>query len=265
MPADVAAAARRSPASAQRASLYDLRSHARIWPVAVIGLAVDLWSKDLAFRHLSADQPVVLIPHVLSLRKVVNPGAMLGLGQGLGLLFMVASILALLFVVYLFAHSDPSRRSLHVGLGLVLAGALGNLYDRTFHVADAVWGPPPETVRLLKGDRILLCGKLIRENTNTWVLGDYPDGENPQTVPKSAGRHVRPTPVVRDFIKVDVKIGSFELWRWVFNVADSLLVVGVGLLLINFWTEQRKTGKRALSATQAPCEAQSVSGDESST
>jgi hypothetical protein len=96
-------------------------------------------------------------------------------------------------------------------------------------------------------------------------MGDYPDGTNPQTVPKSAGRHVRPTPVVRDFIKVDVKVGSFELWRWVFNVADSLLVVGVGLLLINFWTEQRKTGKRAPAAAQAPCEAQSVSGDESST
>jgi lipoprotein signal peptidase len=265
MPADVAAAARRSPASAHRASLYDLRSHLRIWPVAVIGLAADLWSKDLAFKHLSADPPVVLIPHVLSLRKVVNPGAMLGLGQGLGLLFMAASILALLFVVYLFAHSDPSRRSLHVGLGLVLAGAVGNLYDRTFHVADAVWGPAPETVRLLRGDRILLCGKLLRENTNAWVMGDYPGGDNPKTVPKSAGRHVSPTPVVRDFIKVDVKVGSFELWRWVFNVADSLLVVGVGLLLINFWTEQRKTGKRAAAQAQAPCEAQSGSGDESST
>lgn len=265
MPADVAAAARRSPASAQRASLYDLRSHLRIWPVAVAGLAVDLWSKDLAFRHLSADPPVVLIPHVLSLRKVVNPGAMLGLGQGLGLLFMAASVLALLFVIYLFAHSDPSRRSLHVGLGLVLAGALGNLYDRTFHVADVVWGPPPETARLFKGDRILLCGRLIRENENAWVMGNYPDGDNPQTVPKSAGRHVRPTPVVRDFIKIDVKIGSFELWRWVFNIADSLLVVGVGLLLINFWTEQRKTGKRATADTSIPGERQSGPDDESST
>jgi lipoprotein signal peptidase len=265
MPADVAAAACRSSASARRAAIYDVRSHLRIWPVAVVGLAVDLWSKDLAFKHLTSDSPVVLIPHVLSLRKVVNPGAMLGLGQGLGFMFMAASILALLFVIYLFAHSDRSRRSLHVGLGLVLAGALGNLYDRTFHVADAVWGPPPKTAHLFKGDRILLCGKLLEENANAWVIGEYPDGDHPQVVPRLPGRYLGTTPVVRDFIKVDVKIGSFELWRWVFNIADSLLVVGVGLLLINFWTEQRRTGKRAAAQAQAPCEAQSGSGDESTT
>jgi len=40
---------------------------------------------------------------------------------------------------------------------------------------------------------------------------------------------------VRDFLKIVWKIGDRELWPWIFNVADVLLVIGVGLLLITFW------------------------------
>jgi lipoprotein signal peptidase len=234
-----------------------LGSHLRLWPVAVLGLIADLWSKRLAFSHLSTDSPVILVPHVLSFRRVVNPGAMLGLGQGLGGLFVAASLLALLFVVYLFAHSGRSRRSLHVGLGLVLAGALGNLYDRTFHVADAVWGPPPpESFRLFKTDEILACGKLAGQDEGAWLIGDYPDGAAPRKVPKASDRTLKKTPVVRDFIKLDLRLGSVELWRWVFNVADSLLVVGVGLLLINCWSEHRR---HAALKTSAACESAETS------
>ena len=266
MPAEVAAAACSSPSVEERSALHDLGSHLRLWPIAVLGLALDLASNDLAFRYLSADQPLVLIPHVLSLRRVVNPGAMLGLGQGWGMVFVAASILALLFVVYLFAHSGRSRRSLHVGLGLVLAGALGNLYDRTFHAADAVWGPPPpKSFHLFKSDRILMCGKLVHEDARAWSLGDYPDGGEAQAVPKASDRYLKRTPVVRDFIKVDLKVGSFELWRWVFNVADSLLVIGVGLLLINLWKERRRAGQRSAVALAESAETRPPAQDEPST
>ena len=266
MPADVAAAAASSPSPEERSALYDLGSHLRLWPIAALGLTLDLWSKDLAFEYLSPDSPLVLIPRVLSLRRVVNPGAMLGLGQGLGVLFVAASILALLFVIYLFGHSGRSRRSLHVGLGLVLAGALGNLYDRTFHVADAVWGPPAaNSFHLFKNDRILACGTLDREDPGAWFMGNYPDGTEAQSIPKASDRFLKPTPVVRDFIKVDLRAGSFELWRWVFNVADSLLVIGVGLLLINFWREHRRAGRRSAAGAEASAETPAPTEDEPST
>ena len=45
------------------------------------------------------------------------------------------------------------------------------------------------------------------------------------------------------------KIGGLriDIWPWVFNVADVLLVVGVGLLLLNFWWD-RKAEKAAEAA-----------------
>ena len=238
-----------------RSALFDLRSHLRLWPVAVVGLALDLSSKSLAFDRLSTEQPLILIPNVLSFRRVVNPGAMLGLGQGWGILFVLASVLALLFVLYLFAYSAAGRRSLHVGLGLVLAGALGNLYDRSFHIADAVWSPPdPKSFFLIGSDRAIICGKLLREDPGAWVMGAYPDGSGTQRhIPRSSERYVKQTPIVRDFIKIDLHAGGVELWRWVFNIADALLVCGVGLLLLNFWAEHRRNAR--LAAAQAASEA----------
>jgi lipoprotein signal peptidase len=60
--------------------------------------------------------------------------------------------------------------------------------------------------------------------------------------------------VVRDFIKMEPKITigdrSFAIWPWVFNIADVLLVTGVGLLLLNFWRE-RKAEKKAMAQAKA--------------
>jgi lipoprotein signal peptidase len=50
--------------------------------------------------------------------------------------------------------------------------------------------------------------------------------------------------VVRDFIKMEPRIPlgggrHLEVWPWVYNIADVLLVVGVAILLFNFWRERR--------------------------
>ena len=58
-------------------------------------------------------------------------------------------------------------------------------------------------------------------------------------------------PVVRDFIKIDAKIGSYSLWPWVFNIADALLMIGVAILLINFWSDHRRQQDRQTAASPA--------------
>jgi hypothetical protein len=45
---------------------------------------------------------------------------------------------------------------------------------------------------------------------------------------------------VRDFIRIEAQIGSYSVWPWIFNIADALLVVGVIILLLNFWVDHRK-------------------------
>lgn len=225
------------PESADVSAVHDVWSHLRLWPVAALGLAADLASKWWAFTYLPSDPAASrdLIPRLLSFRRTLNDGALFGLGKGLWFVFIIASILALGFVWYLFSQSERNRRSLHVALALILAGAMGNLYDRAFVFADVV--------RTSRGS---FAGIITRETGSFIELGTYPDGKTLQRFSRgkddlTVKRHQG---VVRDFIKVEPKFG-FDLWPWVFNVADVLLVVGVALLLLNFWWERREARSRA--------------------
>lgn len=221
-------------------SLWHGPSHARMWIVAAVGLTVDLWSKHWAFNHL--DGLYKVIPNLLHFSRSLNPGALFGFGHGMTAVFIAASGLALLFVLYLFAQTPRNRWSMHVGLGMILAGALGNLCDRAFIKADAVWIPSSVGWRNVLGDRVYVTGKLLREDEHYWYFGEWPEGGNPiRSVKKQKNWRVEPSPVVRDFIKIDTSWlpKGFQLWRWIFNVADALLVVGVALLLINFYRERK--------------------------
>ncbi|MBI5765255.1 MAG: signal peptidase II [Planctomycetes bacterium] len=210
-------------------------SHARLWTVTVIGLLVDLWSKEWAFHTLKHGETRSLVDNLLSLKLSLNPGALFGLGAGFAPVFVGASVLALMFVLYLFAHSTASRRSMHIALGLVLSGALGNLYDRTTQTA--------QVLHFTSGGRSI--GTLVDESDTFVTLGDYKSGARPQTFMKSGIAASKVEPVVRDFIQIETKIGGYNLWPWIFNIADALLVVGVGLLLINFWTDRDDVARPA--------------------
>ncbi|MBN1492029.1 MAG: signal peptidase II [Phycisphaerae bacterium] len=201
----------------------------RLWLPAVLGLTADLWSKAWAFTQLDPAPGVSrqIIPGFLSFRRTLNEGALFGLGQGLWLVFIAASIAALGFVWYLFSHSTRDRRSLHVGLAMILAGAMGNLFDRAFVHVDVV--------RTTRGSD---TGLIIADTPDYIELGTYPDKALPRRIPKADSPVITSQGVVRDFIKLD--FAGLNIWPWIFNVADVWLVMGVGLLLLNFWWERRE-------------------------
>jgi lipoprotein signal peptidase len=241
---------------------WHLASHLRLWVFAAIGLALDLGTKHLAFTRLSLDpdDPAgVIIPNVMSFRRSLNPGALFGLGKGLVPVFIAASILALGFVLYLFMHSSRDRRSLHVALGLVLAGALGNLYDRSFVIADVVkvTAVSPRTGKTVTGYH---AGAILEQSPAGIRLAegllDPSRVSDPQVAPYAITIRPEWNPVhrrqgvVRDFIKMEPRIslpgiGTIHIWPWVFNLADSWLVIGVGLLLLNFWWDHQAEKARA--------------------
>ena len=131
-----------------------------VWFIAciLILLAADLGSKALAFRTiadapvvvdpravagmLSTDpqmlqvlipphDPVVVVPRVLEFKLVLNPGAVFGAGAGARWFFVGFTMMALGFAVWMFAAwSDKRDRLLHIGIAMIAAGGLGNLFDR---------------------------------------------------------------------------------------------------------------------------------------
>ncbi|MFO0951679.1 MAG: signal peptidase II [Isosphaeraceae bacterium] len=99
---------------------------------------------DLRADRPPGSRPVTVLPDVLELHTSYNPGALWGLGRSLpnsSLFFAGLSILAAFAICYwLFVRGAAADWRLTVALALIMAGALGNCYDRLIlgHVRDFV-------------------------------------------------------------------------------------------------------------------------------
>lgn len=226
-----------------RPALHHLPSQVRFWVTAGLVLTLDLWSKQWAFRSLRPDEVRSFIPSAIVFRRSLNDGAVFGSFTGQVSLFIIASLCALAFVFYLFAKSSRTQRSLHVAMAMILAGALGNLYDRSAIKADIVAfettsGRPQRTI-----------GALVEQTDEIIRIGDWPEGTNPRTFERSEVG-LRQQGVVRDFIKFVFKfpswvprVGGRDVWPWVFNVADAALVCGMIVALFFGSRPERRAGK----------------------
>ncbi len=118
------------------------------WLPAALALAADLLSKHFIFASLSRLAPdghgrlrhAILEP-LLVLQLERNTGGVFGILRGRGYLFVVLTLAALGAVAWMLKKSGPQQRLLHVALGLVAAGALGNLVDRLWfgYVRDFIY------------------------------------------------------------------------------------------------------------------------------
>jgi signal peptidase II len=121
--------------------------HLRLWVTVAIGLAVDLATKYLSWNFLggplnpvhpdAGGRQVDLISGWLSLVAIENHGIVFGLSftgmfgvLGARVLTVLLTLITLGLIFYVFASSLARQKWLHVWCGLVMAGALGNLYDR---------------------------------------------------------------------------------------------------------------------------------------
>jgi signal peptidase II len=156
-----------------RADLADCKAHFIFWPIFILGLILDLWSKRMVFVWLGQkpNGTAVLIDGLLRLVMKENAGAAFGIASGQRYLLVVVSIIALMVIFGVFLFSRIHQRPVCAAMGLFAAGICGNFYDRIFNNG-----------------------------------------------------------LVRDFI--DVVYWPGRHWP-AFNLADSMLCVGVGLVVIS--------------------------------
>jgi len=152
---------------------------------AVAGFALDQWSKRAAFADLVDGRRIEFIPGWVEFEVTENPGAVFGIGKGQRTLFIGVSVAAVVFIFYLFAGSDRHRHY-QIILGMLLAGVLGNLYDRVRfgYVRDMIHALP-----------------------------QWP-----------------------------------KLFPWIFNVADSMLCVGVALMILYSFLHEPPAAKETQPA-----------------
>jgi signal peptidase II len=153
---------------------------------AVVSLAADQATKQWARTALGPEgsgKTRSVIGKALSFHYAENPGIAFSMFRDLrGGRFVLAglAVVALVMVVRYLKGTDPTQRRLHVALGLIAGGAVGNLIDRLIHAR------------------------------------------------------------VVDFILVDLDVWPADPWP-VFNVADIVLVVGVGLIALDVVLNRRTT------------------------
>jgi len=138
-------------------------------------LALDLGSKAWAWNNLRRARPVMVIDPLLEFSFSFNLGAAFGFLDDASwsrFFFIAVTVLALAYMTWL-ALTLPTRRAYgFVAVGLIAAGAAGNLHDRLVRANDAgfygvvdfikvnyPWGGSWPTFNV--ADALLLVGVLI--------------------------------------------------------------------------------------------------------
>jgi signal peptidase II len=113
--------------------------HVRLFAV-VCGVAylVDVVTKIIAVELLRDHEPVELVPGILTLTFTRNAGAAFGLATGLTLVLSLVAAVVVAVVIRMATRLRDATWA--VGLGLLLAGALGNLTDRVFREPGVLRG-----------------------------------------------------------------------------------------------------------------------------
>ncbi|OGD13856.1 MAG: signal peptidase II [Candidatus Aminicenantes bacterium RBG_16_66_30] len=110
----------------------------------MLGLvALDQATKNLIARTVDLYESVPVIPGFFNITRIHNRGAIFGTfsqtnNRYVFLLLTAASLAALAMVVYYFFKTPASDKLMKVSLTLIMAGALGNQFDRLVrgHVID---------------------------------------------------------------------------------------------------------------------------------
>lgn len=148
--------------------------------VAALVTAVDQLTKWLIVQLLNIGESIPIVDSLLYITSHRNKGAAFGILQNQRLLFIVITIVVVIWVIYYLWSVRGQKKLFSWSLALVLGGALGNFIDRLFR------------------------GEVV------------------------------------DFIDVKIPLGSFYYDFPIFNVADSALVVGVALLLLDSLLDGKK-------------------------
>lgn len=107
-------------------------------PFIVLGFSlfvvlIDYIIKIIIINNLKPVSSVELIPGLFSLTYVENKGAAFGMLSNARWIFIVFTILVIIFlIIYLFIKK-PTNKMFNIALFLIIGGGLGNLIDRIFY------------------------------------------------------------------------------------------------------------------------------------
>jgi signal peptidase II len=102
------------------------------WSAFVAVLALDIVSKLLVVRHLEYGVPYHVVGDLVRFTLAYNRGAAFSMHVGAASrwFFSIVAVIVLLFLARLYRATPRNDATRALALGLVCAGAIGNLIDR---------------------------------------------------------------------------------------------------------------------------------------
>jgi len=131
-----------------------MKKNAPYYLLMLVLVAVDQATKLLIARTVELYESITVIPGFFNITRIHNKGAIFGTfsqtsNKLVFALLTAASLAALALVVYYFFKTPATDKLMKVSLTLIMAGALGNLFDRLvrghvidfldFYIRDAHW------------------------------------------------------------------------------------------------------------------------------
>ena len=149
--------------------------------VVVATVLIDFITKIIVMNNMQIGQSIPLIKNVLHITYITNRGAAFGSFTDARWLFMVTSVLLIVFLAILLLIWNDGNELFYVAVSMVMGGGIGNMIDR------------------------IAYGEVV------------------------------------DFIDF---CAFPNLWRWIFNGADSFVCVGAGLLILWYILSEIKAAKK---------------------
>ncbi len=169
--------------------------------VAAVVYAADQVTKILAVALLEPGEVVAVLGQLLQLRLVRNPGAAFSFATGATWVFTLIAVVVV--VAVLRVARRLGSRSWAVALGLLLAGALGNLTDRLLRSPGVARGHVVDFLELPNWPIFNLADCAICAAAGLVVIlavrGTDVDGEHGPWAPAPSGAHAAdPVPLDPD-------------------------------------------------------------------
>ena len=202
--------------------------------VILIILIIDQASKIWVKTHMMIGEEIPVFDHWFLIHFIENNGMAFGMelagrtGKFLLSLFRIAAIGAIgWYITHLICHKAPA--GLVVAVSMVFAGALGNIIDSAFYgmIFDDSYFHTARLFPAEGGYASFLHGKVVDMLYFPIIRGRFPEW-----MPFWSGE---------DFI----------FFRPVFNISDSSITVGVGMILL-FYRKFFKQEDRKVEESKSP-------------
>ena len=112
--------------------LKKISVHTWVILTLVITVVMDLFTKYLIELYFKPHETMNVIGSFIQLILIYNKGGVFGIAQGKTAFFLIVSVFVLIFIFYTYFTNPEKSPLFQVSIGLVLGGALGNMYERVF-------------------------------------------------------------------------------------------------------------------------------------